>query len=446
MLKHLATFAVAVMIAGHLGGATLVERTADALPPEAIPSHLQNLAIVVVDTARLQDTLGLRDDLRALGFTPVVTYDPNVIVGWSSREATIRAQRHPRVRIAAVDAIVDHPAAANIAGNARLGIDFYNRVKTGRVKDLLPPIGNDATDFPDVVLPHPGKPMNSFTKSGPMRLSTQNHSGWRNDHFEGTIAISVFFVESNGAADANEYTWPAYMPTPPAEYFTNAIIWWAARAREMGRRLDSYTRYYNASYPPDACVSQPYEPVRHSRLDNYKWINAIMSCFGYLPGQPDTIETAWSRVFAHNDWYQAIGGGTGAYSVFMAYNPPELGAPPTFLNGQTAVGYLGGPWFDVLYKNGGYAVSENSAVIAHEMGHMFWACDEYEEICSLKPNCGYCDNLGQGPRPTLLNLNCEATNCTIRTNHNCIMRWHSYPQYAYSNQQLCPSTKAQIGW
>lgn len=110
----------------------------------------------------------------------------------------------------------------------------------------------------------------------------------------------------------------------------------------------------------------------HDIDDDHLWVNEIMSCMGYLPNAPNTQEGAEDRVFAHNEWFRNAAGAQGAYSAFIVYNPP--GAHLSFNDsGDTANAYLGGPWTNMLYRNGGYDVADNAAIFAHETGHIFWA-------------------------------------------------------------------------
>ena len=106
------------------------------------------------------------------------------------------------------------------------------------------------------------------------------------------------------------------------------------------------------------------------------------------------------------------------------------------------MGFLGGPYATVFWDSGGWGPANIGRVLAHETGHIFWACDEYLSGCFT---CYYCA-FNVGPRnqvqtPWVTNANCEnpsATGtCDVPLTY-CMMKNDDYV--------LCPHTPGQIGW
>jgi hypothetical protein len=94
----------------------------------------------------------------------------------------------------------------------------------------------------------------------------------------------------------------------------------------------------------------------------------------------------------------------------------------------------------LTYNNDGYRPRYFDSVMAHEMGHIFGALDEYY----TPPSSGYPSggNLYSGYL-WVRNANAELTGTT---DYPCIMRGGGTGITAYLDRDLCPSTRGQVGW
>ncbi|NIM58079.1 MAG: hypothetical protein GTO16_03925 [Candidatus Aminicenantes bacterium] len=243
------------------------------------------------------------------------------------------------------------------------------------------------------------------------------------DSLIGTVACCLFFVESDGSINPDKYTWTQAAIDLIYNQCLTGLSWWASTAQARGISLSFTLSYYKS---PD--TDQGYEPIDHSSDDDDLWINAIMSNLGY------TIGSKFTRVDAFNTDLKTQAGTDWAFSAFIAYNPTGEGADDRFTDERFAYAYLGGPYTQLLYKNNGWAVSDTWRIMAHETGHIFWACDEYYTAgyggCT---SCNPCNSY----RP-ILNGNCEHTDCNPDNTVACIMR--------HSEDAICHYTAAQIGW
>jgi len=243
------------------------------------------------------------------------------------------------------------------------------------------------------------------------------------DSLIGTVACCLFYIESDGSINSDQYTWTQAAFDLTYNQCLTGLSWWASNAQTRGISL-SFTLFYYAS--PD--TNQGYEPIVHSSSDDYLWINAIMSNLGYTTG------SKFTRVDAFNTDLNNQAGTDWAYSVFIAYNPTGEGAAKRFTDDRFAYAYLGGPYTQLLYKNNGWSVSDIWRILAHETGHIFWACDEYyQEGYGGCTSCDPCNSY----RP-ILNGNCEHPSCNPVNTVPCIMR--------HSEDAICHYTAAQIGW
>ncbi|UCG94792.1 MAG: hypothetical protein JSW13_03290, partial [Candidatus Aerophobus sp.] len=243
------------------------------------------------------------------------------------------------------------------------------------------------------------------------------------DSLIGTVACCLFYVESDGSIDYDKYTWTQAAFDQSYNQCLTGLSWWASTAQIRGISL-SFTLYYYASSDTD----QGYEPIDHSSSDDDLWISAIMSNLGYTTG------SKFTQVDAFNTDLKNQAGTDWAFSAFIAYNPTAEGAGDRFTDERFAYAYLGGPYTQLLYKNNGWSVSDTWRTVAHEAGHIFWACDEFYKAgyggCT---SCNPCNSY----RP-ILNGNCEHTDCNPDNTVPCIMR--------DSEDAICHYTAAQIGW
>ena len=243
------------------------------------------------------------------------------------------------------------------------------------------------------------------------------------DSLIGTVACCLFYVESDGSIDPDKYTWTQAAFDQSYNQCLTGLSWWASNAQIRGISL-SFTLSYYAS--PD--TDQGYEPIDHPSSDDDLWISAIMSNLGYTTG------SIFTRVDAFNTDLKNQAGTDWAFSAFIAYNPTGEGASDRFTDERFAYAYLGGPYTQLLYKNNGWSVNDIWKTLAHETGHIFWACDEY-----YMPGYGGCTSCDpcNSFRP-ILNGNCEHSDCNPLNTVPCIMR--------DSEDAICHYTAAQIGW
>jgi hypothetical protein len=107
-----------------------------------------------------------------------------------------------------------------------------------------------------------------------------------------------------------------------------------------------------------------------------------------------------------------------------------------FTDGRFGYSYLGGPKTVMTYKNDGWGIANMDAVTAHEVGHSFYALDEYYEAGhGCTETSGY---------QAIENQNSTypygAGGCALNIIY-CIMR-----SVGLGNARVCLYTKGQIGW
>lgn len=356
---------------------------------------------------------------------------PRALTGWipPGRDAALvgRAGIERIVRSAA-----EPPIAAD--GATQSAWRFYARAARGELDQAM--LGeaagpNPATApgpaAPEVWLPDARSPgdiseldvLANLRRSGSWMPKTGGTSiTATSESMTGTVAVSLFFVESNGSGvDPNQFTW-----TPSAEQAiydeaAAGLSWWASKALQHSNCWVSFQ--LNAYFATqDARLAQWREPVLHPSTDFAYVVQSVLGNFGYTAGNH------LARVTAFNQIQRSVQGTDWAYSAFVACNP--TGAK-SFTDGYAAWAYLGGPYTALLQRSFSWPFRQ---VFAHESAHIFRACDEYSV-----PGYGGCNGCTECADTGVANGNCEDCNpnpvaCMMRTN-------------AWS---LCNWTAGQIGW
>ena len=234
------------------------------------------------------------------------------------------------------------------------------------------------------------------------------------DMMVGTVAVALFFIESDGSVDEDLYTWTTEDQALIEDETVAALDWWASQAPDYGETLAFDLVVYGAQ---DPVTQQGYEPILHGSWDAHMWIEAIMANLGYTSGD------ALSRVTAFNTALRDSSGTDWAYSAFVAYNPGD--APNAFADGTASFSYSLGPYAQLLMDNFSFYSTRFDLVFAHETGHIFGACNEYLGACI---DCGATCNRYRNGNCEFCNPNAEY--CIMRTEH----------------LLLCGYTAYQVGW
>jgi hypothetical protein len=236
------------------------------------------------------------------------------------------------------------------------------------------------------------------------------------DRMMGTVATTLIFVESDGSGtDPDTYTWTDQHVQDFVAGANTGMAWWSAQARNYN---DCWVAFFVRYVPPtDPRCQQWREMVLHPSGDVAGMASEIMANFGYTSGG------VFTRVTSFNSAQRATYGTDWSYTGFIAYNPPPAGGALT--DGVAAFAYRGGPYTFCLYRSFGWAPEQ---VFAHESGHIFWACDEYDPGCGSSSCTTVCYN-------GVVNGNCETCNPSSVA---CMMKSNSW--------SLCSYTDDHVGW
>ena len=184
----------------------------------------------------------------------------------------------------------------------------------------------------------------------------------------GSFALNVIFVESNGSVDPNQEDWTASQLDNLHEKIEEAAAFWEGLTSSYhpNAQLDITVNYVNGGVP----LETGYEPItRRGVSQGSLWINQVMHTLGFNSSnalvntmnfnnaQRDSLGTNWA---------------TTLYVVNDAVDDDNK-----FSGGYFAFAYVGGPYAVTTYDNDGWGIDRYERVLSHELGHIFFALDEY---------------------------------------------------------------------
>jgi len=197
----------------------------------------------------------------------------------------------------------------------------------------------------------------SFSNSPPAVFVNRFPSPYTSAMMIGKIAIAIVFIESNGSTDANIENWTAQEVADFTNATKDAINWWSEVEPRAGIRHTFET--YN--------VETSYEPITRAVTDEELWINETLDQIGAPAGA-----TMFSRIRQFNQELRKRTKAHWAFVLFAVDSSED--ADGSFPSGLGGIAYINGPHTFVA-NDACHQCTE--IIIAHEVGHIFGARDEY---------------------------------------------------------------------
>ncbi|HST23743.1 MAG TPA: putative Ig domain-containing protein [Blastocatellia bacterium] len=394
---------------------------------------MKGYTIVLVDARSKSELADARDFIIAQGGTVAVVLPPHAILGWITPEVSSKIVGRHGIR-SVHRSVVDAKSTGFTDRDTLIAINMFNDVASGRSarrisRDAKRKAGPDKgrPGMVECAEPRPQINRDDFVRNLRLLGAEQSAKGFQtqfmanSDAMNGTVAVALFLMESNGGIDPNLYTWSQEDQSFAIAQVLDGLNWWVDQSRAFG--LAKPLQFTLVPYlPNDPACQIPYEPIIHPGSDANLWIGRVMSNLGTNQGDVASRGGAFDQTLKdqyHTDW---------AYSIFMVYNPAP--APAAYTDGRASWAYIGGPHTSILFRSFGWQLAR---IVSHETGHIFYACDEYFQPGYAVCNCRCAPEV----RPEALNGNCQDASCTANSTE-CMMRLNEFA--------LCAHTVAQIGW
>jgi hypothetical protein len=263
---------------------------------------------------------------------------------------------------------------------------------------LFPIRQNDVFVFSDIV----EDPLISFdTLDGDPRPNVWETS----EYMIGKVGVYIIFVESNGELDPDLYDWSETSIDWAKNGIYKALNWWKSQYPFRNPKLEFYVNVETV------IGYTKYEPMLHPWEDDKLWVPDVLKRLGCGDGSNyDEIGKSCAHTIRQNwkmDW---------AFIIFVVNSGVGQPGWPS----RRAFAYINGPYivlpFGWFYHMMFEGTDGLASVVAHEIGHIFGATDEYNGKPELS---GY-----------LYELDDDGSSCIMDSYEWCISR----------------GTMRQIGW
>jgi hypothetical protein len=231
----------------------------------------------------------------------------------------------------------------------------------------------------------------------------------------GRVAVQALFVESDGSREPSTQNWSDNQVAAVRHQLSAALEWWRVRLPNARLSFD-----LNVKVVPSA-----YEPIVHSLSTEGQWIGDTLTRMGVAGnGYFDQAYVAADRLRRERgaDW---------ATTIFVVNSAGVPGG--RFADNRFAYAYINGPFMVVTSDAGPYGADQIAPIVAHELGHIFGALDQYAAAqTSCTQRSGYL---------SVPSTNSQADNCGTRFPSIMLE-----PVPAYANGQIDASALGQLGY
>jgi hypothetical protein len=209
-------------------------------------------------------------------------------------------------------------------------------------------------------------PINILQSSGDPRPGMMETS----EYMIGKVGVLIIFVESTGRIDPNMEDWQDWRMVQVEQGIYRALWWWRSQYPFGSPKLEFYVNRNRIIGYTD------YEPIIRPHTDERLWVPQILSRLGCGSGENHYIMAKSCADQTRKSW-----GMDWAFIIFVidSYNDADgaFADATDFGWNWFAYAYLNGPYLVVTYDNNGWGVNNMDRVVAHEIGHIFGATDEY---------------------------------------------------------------------
>ena len=199
------------------------------------------------------------------------------------------------------------------------------------------------------------------------------------EYLIGSVAVGIIFLESNGTIDPSTEDWTSTEESNVISKIQYGSSWWANQ---------NPTAFISFNYSIHYQVPTSYEPINHPATNESLWISEATSYLGY-PGTNyftqirDYVNAL--REELNTNW---------AFAIFVVDSSND--ADGKFADDYFAYAYLGGPFLVMTYDNNNWGIENMDYVGAHEMGHIFYATNEYDGVTEYSGYLNVSDVDGSG--------------------------------------------------
>lgn len=199
------------------------------------------------------------------------------------------------------------------------------------------------------------------------------------EYLIGSVAVGIIFPESNGTIDPSTESWTSIEESNVINKIRDGLSWWANQ---------NPAAFISFNYKIHYQIPTSYEPIKHPSTNESLWISEAMSYLGYSGTNYFTQVRDYVNALReelNTNW---------AFAIFVVDSSND--ADGKFADDHFAYAYLGGPFFVMTYDNNNWGIENMDFIAAHEMGHIFYATDEYDGVTEYSGYLNVPDEDGSG--------------------------------------------------
>ena len=271
---------------------------------------------------------------------------------------------------------------------------------------------------------------NSIVVGMPYGATTQDTS----EYMVGSVYVTLVLMESTGSNSTLDWSDETIRNT--IAEVRAGLDWWEAMFDKNNPQSQILLTFYiDITWAVNPCETSS-EPTSGSHTNERIWGGDFLKKQSYS-GSYDNDSAYLSDMRKFNDAQRKENGTDWAFTAIVVNGIQ-------FTSSMFAYAWVGGPNLVMTYENGktgsnGWGIGQMQIVLAHEVGHIFWALDEYagakmgEELVTNIMTSGY--------------YNVQNTNGGVTsTKVDSIMADQLRQTRAYGNLTSSPASLQMVGW
>lgn len=374
---------------------------------EASAAQISKGALFVLNTEDKEGMNKSIEFIKSHGGRVTATFQPHILFGSASDDMAKVLGGKEGIERVEFDKL-DPVSVKKYGEEAIIAVKSWNLMVDNRGKSTPPiktsDIKNDALKVPDEFQPKESEKITALNEGAPYGANFYDTS----EYLTGRVTVGVILPESDGSIDPNVYDWDPGREGQIVTELVAGMSWWGERVNTRADIIMSFLFIYGRT---DARAQTSYEPVSRpadpsGTTGESLWVNEIMDKMGY-----SSYSNRFDKVRAWLNDLRDANGTPWAMGAFVV-NSGTVGNSAYFTDNRFAYQWIGGPYMVMTYGNNGWGPTELDSVSAHEMGHAFYAFDEYNASgCTCSESQGYlnwqnqnCDRVGGGGGGCAINV------------------------------------------
>lgn len=230
-----------------------------------------------------------------------------------------------------------------------------------------------------------------------------------------SVAVRLILPQSDGSREPSSAQWSPEQIAQITSAVQQALDWW-----QMQLPLARLSFQLQVEV-----VATAYEPSRYGLSQEGLWMSDLLTRMGFSGA------SYFDQVYAAGDELRTRLGTDWTTTIFVVNSTNQPGG--RFADGRFAYAYINGPMMVLTSDVGAYGAQRMAPIVAHELGHIFGALDQYEQAgIACSQTSGYLGAATSNSRYA----GCGPGAPSIMLE----------PLSAFANAQIDPSALAQVGY